>query len=410
VVFMTGCAAFTPHGKFTKSASEAYQTGKYDKAIKYSVKALRAKPEYEDAQKILTNSFPVFIRNRENRIADLASRTDLKSVDNRVKEYQALIRISHSVRDLPPLVDNKSKKPIKFSFKDYTELLKEAKNSAAETYYKYGHKMGEIGGIENSKSAAKAFRKSQSYIPQYKNTEELYEKFKLSGIKRIAIFPFSNKSGQNKYGAIGDLVSDQVTSVIMGTESAIEFLHILSRTELEQSMKKNNSTYGALLDHSQIVEIGKSLNLHEVIIGQITQINVSTPQSTVKNVNEKNNVIVRTEEYLNKKGKKRTRSIRDDVFAEVKIHQMRANAKITGSYKIIDIKSAQLKKTDSFSGEYEYNHKWASYNGDERGLSNMTKTLIKNDPGIAPSDGDRVNLAAKNLVSSMSDKIITYTE
>ena len=410
VVFMTGCAAFTKHGKLTESASEAYQAGKYDEAIKYTTQALKVKPEYEDAQKILINSFPISIRNRESHIAELASKTDLKSVDNHVKEYQALIRISDSVKNLPSLIDANSKKPIKFSFKDYTERLKKAKKTAAETYYKHGHKMGNLEGIENSKSAAKAFRKSQFYIPQYKDTEELYEKFKLAGIKRIAIFSFINKSGQNKYGAIGELVSDQVTATIMGTESAVEFLDILSRTELEQSMKNNGSRYGDLLDNEQIIEIGKSLNLHEIIIGQITQINVSAPQRTVKNVQEKKNVVIDTEEYRNKKGKKRTRSIYGDVFAKVKTYQMIANAKITGSYKIIDIKSSQLKKTDSFSGIYEYNHKWASYTGDERGLSAMTKTLIKNDPGISPSDGDRVNLAAKSLVNSMSDKIISYTE
>jgi len=414
-MFMTGCAAFTAafteHGKLTKNANEAYQAGNYDEAVKHATKALRYKPGYGEAQKVLVNSFPVSIRNRESRIAELASRTDLKSVANHVKEYKALIRISNSVKNLPPLIDDKSKKPITFTFKDYTAQLKEAKNTAAETYYKYGHKMGKIGGIENSKFAAKAFKKSQTYIPQYKDTEELYEKFKLAGIKRIAIFSFINKSGQNKYGAIGELVSDQVTSTIMGTESAIEFLNILSRTELEQLMKNNGDLLNhTRFDHAQIVEIGKSLDLHEVIIGQITQINVSTPQSTVKDVNEKNNVVIRTEKYRNKKGKKRTRSIYDDVFAKVKIYQMVANAKITGSYKIIDIKSAALKKTDSFSGEYRYDHKWASYTGDERGLSDTSKALVKNDPGIAPSDGDRVNLAAKNLVSSMSDKIIAYTE
>ncbi|NOX93440.1 MAG: tetratricopeptide repeat protein, partial [Gammaproteobacteria bacterium] len=372
-MFMTGCAAFTAafteHGKLTKNADEAYRAGNYDEAVKHATKALKHKPGYGDAQKVLVNSFSVSIRNRESRIAELASRTDLKSVANHVKEYQTLIRISNSVKNLPPLIDDKSKKPIKFTFKDYTGQLKEAKNTAAETYYKHGHKMGKIGGVENSKSAAKAFKKSQSYIPQYKDTEELYEKFKLAGIKRIAIFSFINKSGQNKYGAIGELVSDQVTSTIMGTESAIEFLNILSRTELEQSMKNNGSNHGGLVDHAQIVKIGKSLDLHEVIIGQITQINVLTPQSTEKYVEEKNSVVVGEKEYLNRKGKKRTKPVYGDVHAKVKIYKMVANAKITGSYKIIDIKSAQLKKTDSFSGEYKYNHKWASYTGDERGLS-----------------------------------------
>jgi len=410
LVFMTGCAAFTKHGKLTKNSAEAYQNGHYDEAVKYATQALKIKPGYDDAQNILVNSFPVSIRNRESKISELAFRTDLKSVDEHVKEYQALIKISNSVKNLPPLIDNSSKKAITFPLKDYSEPFMEAKKIAAESYYKHGNKLGNVGGIENSKSAAKAFKKSQSYIPQYKDAATLYEKFRLAGIKRIAIFPFVNKSGHDKYGAIGDLVSDQITSTIMDTESATQFLEIISRTELEQSMRKHNLMGSTSPDYAQVVEVGKSLGLHEIIIGQITQINTSNPQETVKDLNEKNNIVVDTEKYRDKKGKKRTKSIYKDVFAQVKIYNMLANAKITGSYKIIDIKSAQLKKTDSFSEEYKYHHQWASYTGDERGLSVTTKVLVKNDPGLAPSDGDRVNMAAKQLVGSMSNTIITYTE
>jgi len=414
VLFMTSCsvlAGFTKHGKLTKRATEAYQLGNYDAAITDAVKALRIKPDYEDAQTILMNAFPISIRNRENSIAELTSQTDLESVGKCVKEYHRLISISTSVKDLPPLINKQTKQAVSFDFKDYSKSFMKAKQVAAEAYYKEGHKLGDLGGIDNSKSAAKAFKKSQTYVHQYKDTASLYDKYRLAGIKRIAILSFINKSGKNQYGAIGELVTDQITSTIMGTPSAVEFLNIISRTELEQSLVKHNIAFSELVHDTQVIKIGKTLGLHEIIVGQITQINTSKPQTTVQNVKEKEYVVVSYKEYIDKKGKKRKSPVYGDVYGSARIFNMYANAKITGSYKIIDIKTAQLIKTDSFSGEYKYSHKWGSHiSGDERGLSADTKRIITSAPGIAPSDGDRVNMAADNLVTSMSKKIIAYTE
>jgi len=409
-IFMAGCSLFTKHGKLTKLATEAFQKSDYDAAVKYATQALRIKPEYEDAQKVLVNSFPISIRDREKTIAGLGERTDLDSIELRVNEYKILIDISNSVKNLPPLLDDDTKQTITFNFKNYSESFTQSKQVAAEAFYKSGVKLGAAGGINNSKSAAKAFKKSQYYIPQYKDTVALYEKFRLAGIKRIAILSFINKSGQNQYGAIGELVSDQITSTIMGTPEAMEFLNIISRSELEQSLQSNQISFSGTLNDSQVAKIGESLGLDEIIVGQITQINTSSPQQTVKEVNEKRNVIVGEEDYINKKGEKASRSVYGNVHARVKVTRMNANAKITGSYKIINVKTAQLIKTGSFSEAYDYNHKWASYTGDERALSSRSNVMIKNEPGIAPSNGDRVNLAAKQLVSSMSNKIIAYTK
>ncbi|VAX05769.1 hypothetical protein MNBD_GAMMA26-2614 [hydrothermal vent metagenome] len=94
----------------------------------------------------------------------------------------------------------------------------------------------------------------------------------------------------------------------------------------------------------------------------------------------------------------------------MKVSRMHANAKITGSYKIIDTKTGRLIKTDSMTGEHIYDHKWGSASGDERAISRRLLSIISNEPGVSPSGGDRVNFAAGDLVKSLANKIIAYTE
>ncbi len=407
---MSGCSLFTKYGKLTNSAEKAYQSGNYDLAVRDSSSALKIKPDYEEAQVILVNSFPISIRNHEERAKELGSKTDLDSVGPRVDEYRTLIGLNNMVRNLSALIDEKTGMRIEFQLTDYSEQFVAAKQDAAEAYYNNGHSLGGKGGLDNSKLAAKSFKKSQSFVAGYKDSATLYEKYRQAAIKRIAILSFENKSGNSNHGAIGDLVSDQIISKIMGTPSAIEFLKIISRSELEQAMLDQNVNSSGSMKKTDVIKVGKALGLHEIIIGQITQVNLSKPQTTVQTIKEKANVVVGKEKYINDEGKERKRNVYRDVRANVKVSRMYANAKIAGSYKIIDTKTGRLIKTDSMTGEHIYDHKWGSASGDERAISRKLLGIISNEPGISPSAGDRVNSAAGDLVRSLANKIIAYTE
>jgi len=408
--FIIGCASFTQHGKLTKRATDAYNSNNYDSSVKFSTQALKIKPDYADAQIILVKSFPLSVRYNEERISSLDSRRDLESVDARVAEYKSLIGITNGVRDLPPLIDKESGKTITFAIKDYSEKFMSAKKDAAEAFYAEAKKKGEIGGVDNSKAAAKLIKRSQEYVPDYKDTNVLYEEYRALGIKRMAIFSFKNKSGHGDFGDIGEMVSDQITSKVMGDSSAVEFLSLVSKPELEKAMHLKSIDLGTDIKEYQAIEIAKELGLHEIIIGNITQINVSDPQTTSKTTNEKARVFVRYDKYTNDKGEEKKKAVYNDVYAKVKISSLHANAKIAGSYKVIDVKTSKLIQTKAMSGEYKYNHKWGEFTGDKRALSRDLTEKVNNEPGVAPSSGDRVNLAAKRLVSSLSDNIISYTK
>ena len=123
---------------------------------------------------------------------------------------------------------------------------------------------------------------------------------------------------------------------------------------------------------------------------------------------QKANVVVRTEKYRDSKGKEQTRYIYGDVYANVTICTKTTEASIVGSYKIIDVETAKLKKSESFAGKANFECKWATFTGDKRALDKEAKRLVKKSEGFAPVAEEMVNQAAHNLSRSLASSLKEY--
>ncbi len=405
-VVLSGCAS--KQGKLAKSAEKAFQSGNYDQAVRDAANALRIEPDMENAQLALTNAFRPAVRRHEDNIRQLAGRKDIAALDQIVSELETLIELNTLVRDLPPLINKKNQQEMKPQVRDYTTEVNRARSNAAGAHYAEGKRLAALGGLDNSKAAAKSMKRTLNYLPDYRDAQSLYETYRRDGIKRIAIVPFYNKSGKRDFGAIGELVSDEIIAKVLNDTRATEFLELISRTEMERVMEELKLGASGLVDETSAIELGKFLGAHEILVGQITQIIADRPETVTKTEQAKKNVVIRTEKYKDENGKDKTRKIRADVTARVKTHKLVANAKIAGSFKIIDIKTTRLTKTDTFTGESSFSHEWATFTGDERALSYKVKKLAKEERKVAPSRGERVNQAAGQLASSLAQKIKDY--
>ena len=414
VVFLGWALLFSncgsQQGKLAKTAQKAFEAGNYDQAVRSAAGALRIEPGMEKAQLALNNAFKPAIRRHEDMIRQLAGRKDLTALDQIVVELETLIELNTLVRDLPPLINKDSQQNVKPLVRDYTSELNRARSNAAGGHYAEGKRLAGMGGLDNHKAAAKEMKKTLGYLPDYRDANELYNRYRRSGMKRIAIVPFYNKSGENNYGAVGEMVSDQIIAKILNDSYATEFLELISRGEMERVMNEQKLGQSGLVDESSAVELGKFLGAHEILVGQITQIIASRPETVVKTEEAKKNVVIRTEKYRDDDGKEKKRDIRADVTARVKKHKLLANARIVGSFKIIDIETTRLKQTDTFTGESDFSHEWATFTGDERALSHSVKKLVEQERRAAPSRAERVNEAATHLAESLAHKIKAYTK
>lgn len=417
IIAIGGC------NQYAGLAVKNYQSGNYDASVRYAVKALRKKPTNKKAQQAIVPAYKAAINMYESKIGQLKAASMRFTGDETVKQrsrivelYTKLIDMQNEVKSLPPIVPKKELDPITFKFKDYSsELLTarsaliDSKSKAAEMHYQEGLRLMQSDKLEMNKKAALEFKKAETFVNPYKNAAELYEQAREAGTKRIAVIPFKNKSGKTKYGAVGEIQSDLITAALINDAAASEFIDVISRDQLENVLREQRLNDYGYMDENSLVEVGKVLGVHEMIVGKITQIATNYPKTVSRSFEETNRVVVEKKEYF-EDGKKKYKNIYGDVKARVTEYRKVATAKIIGSYSVIDVKTARLIKSDTFSEQYKFESTWGKYSGDKRALSDNARNLCNRQERIAPSAEEMVNKVSESLANKLAQQIIEWAK
>lgn len=390
--------------EFSKDSESKFATQQFDDAVVQAINALMKEPSFERAIEALQQALPASIRNNENKIAQLKESTAKFSGDYTVEEsqeivtrYSNLVAISDKLMNLP-VVKLKRGSPIKFEIKNYGADLRQAKEEllknkefAAEKHYQLGQDLLKQNNIEKNKLAAKEFKQASKYVPDYKDASSMYDQAKKLAIKRIAIIPFENKSGKNQYGAINETITDEIISSLLNNQAAVEFVEIITRDQLQQVMNEQNLGSSGIINESTAMQVGKILGVSEIIVGQITQIASAEPTVTTRKYENKRQMYAKEGNYI--------------ISALIEEYKKEASAAMSGSYKIIDIKTAKIIKTDSFKENYNFLCLWSTYLGNADAIDN---NVPRGPEQNAPIDEERVNIVAKKLSASLANNIIGY--
>lgn len=393
----------------TRESEKAYQKQNFDEAVYLAVDALMKKPSDENAIKALELALPAAIRTNENRIGQLKESTAKFSGDYTVEDcqkiieyYNILLKMNERILNLPPIV-SKKRGPITFEMKNYNNDLRQAKDNltksnemAAEQHYQSGQDLLKLNDRDKSKLAAMEFKKAIRFVSDYKDASSMYEQARKLGIKRIAVIPFENKSGKNQYGAINDMITDQIISDLLNNNAAMEFVEIISRSQLQQVIQEQNLGSSGIINDNTAVQVGKILGVNEIIVGQINQITSSEIPKTQKDYRNEKQMYSQNGNYM--------------VYAQVSEYKKEASSSISGSYKIIDAKTAKFLNGDSFKEDYSFLSQWALYSGDKNALSYDSYRLCGQREENPPIDEERVNIVARKLATSLVKKIITYVK
>ena len=403
------CATFMEYGKLEKSARQSYQRGSYDSAVSDSAAALRINPDYGKAQSLIKDAFRAAVTSHEGKVKELERSSAKFRWDDIVSEYEALLKLNQTVSRLPTIEDKETGASIRFELTDYTQNLAEARTNAAEVHYQEGLVLSQNGGIDSHKQAAKEFKAACNFCPGYKDANNLYESERQAGIKRVAIIPFEDKTGKEGiYGALSDIIVDQIITELMGDPDSMEFMEIISRDQLEIVLQEQDLGQAGIVDEQTAADLGKVLGVHEIVTGKITQIICSPEATTSRNEKRNSKEVTGKEKYTGSDGKTKERDVYGQVHAEVTIYARTASASIAGSYKIIDAKTAKLKKSDSFKETADFQCTWAAFSGDERALTSNDRNLAMAAKEAAPVEEEMVNQAAEKLVASLAQALKSY--
>jgi len=405
-MLMIGCEA----AQFTSKGNACYSSGNYIDAVNNAVFALRVKPKHKNATALINKAYPEAIKKTDDAINDekttLAHAKDARTIEPAEKivtDYKNLVTMIDNVKSLPSSITGK------FEIKNYKPAYEDAKTAAAEAHYLEGDRLVALGGQDNSKNAAKHYKKCADFVPDYKDASTKYETARVGGVKRIAILAFDNKSGKTQFGPVGETVTDLIISKVMNTDGATEFLEIITRDQLDKVLQEQKLNVSGIVDESTAASVGQILGVHEILTGQITQLMTYRPAVIIKNYQDKRDIVLKQEKYMDN-GQEKVRDIHGTVTADIVEHDKETSSKITGSYKIIDVKTGKLKKADTFTEEFKFTCQWATHQGDDRAMSSSTKKLVGQSEKVAPSDEEMVSNVIDKLANSLSIKIIGYAK
>ncbi|NQV31014.1 MAG: hypothetical protein HQ508_09020 [Candidatus Marinimicrobia bacterium] len=409
IVGLVSCTFFSEHAKLERSARDAYARGDYDTAVFMLARSIQVNQDYKKSQLLMADAYLMANRMHTNRVSGLENSSDEFRYDGLSREYQSLVNLQDAARNLPPVRHPKTDVHLDLPIVDYSVVLNQTRTMAAESHYVAASVLAVSGDINQQKAAAKEFKRALSFVADYKDADKRYESTRSAGVKRIAVFLFEDLSGKNKlYGSIEEIVVDQLVTSVMKDPSAVEFLELISRDQLDRVVAEQILGLSGLVNDKTALEVGAIMGVHEIITGKITQI-IYSPVSTLnKEYKESAKVVDKTEKYKDKDGKTQTRNIYKQVEARVKHYTRSTAAAIKGSYIIVDVRTAKVIKIEALEGKSDFSIEWASYKGDERALKSSTSNLVRKGEVFAPVAEEMVSRAAIDLANSLSASLKIY--
>jgi hypothetical protein len=408
-------------GQIKDQMNDYYDKGDYANASLKAIEFLRTNEKNKNAQEILSISFNMALENINIEINELKERsktfTGDETVNDRkliISKYELLKELDRKGREIVRIIP-KQKVPLEFEKVNVSSELEVAQKSlnesiemAADMHYKRGLDLMSRPDRESNKAAAKEFKVAESYLPNYKDSQILYGEARKKGTTRVAILPFDNVSGVTRYGGVGEMTSDNLRAGILNNREASEFIEIYTRDQLNVVLQEHDLNQNSgIMNQETIAKFGAALGIHLIITGKVMQMAAEQKQTIHDDARmNTRNVNIGQENYIDKDGKKRTRSVYGDVTAANLYHHKSAIANINGSYEMIDIESGRVLASSQFSETYEWTNNWATYRGDERAA--VVPAGYDNGELPAPAQTELANKVIDILGDKIAREVINF--
>ena len=335
------------------SGYTAYKKGDYYKASMEAIEKLRTSPNSDKAQWVLIKSYPTAVKSALRDIdRAVASNTD--------NNYDEVVMLYTRINDMAVAIYNCPKalsilpQPVEFPAE-----LTDAKNKAAEQAYNMGLKALNAGSIEQARLSLNFLNKANNYVYGYKDVFNLIEEARYKATLRVVFEkPYTNR----RYQLSADFFSNNLLGEISDF-TANRFIRFYKNADTQQMVN--------FYPHQYLV-----LNFEDFSIGNIRE---------TANTSEFKRDSVIT-------GTRMNNGVKENIYQTVKAKYTTYRREIKSggilSVRIIDANTNAILQQRNFSGEYVWYTTWASYNGDERALTNEQINACKHGPAMQPADQD----------------------
>lgn len=324
------------------AAKKAYNKGDYEQAVRLSVSKLREDPGNRNARKVLVDAYPKAVEVNLLTVRSYIGLEDPLKWEPITRAYNRL-NVLHQRMGRCPVCDD-----LLPERKLYVDEWNDARLKAADARYRMG--VSELRGTtrESAKTALEHFMLVEQFQPDYKDTRVLMEQAVERATLHVVILDMPEQ--QRAFQPVQDAFQQELLERVTRRTSR-HLVRFYSQTEAQTQTPP-------YVDH---------------------EISLVFETFTVGNV-----ILERHSETLTSKDSVKIGEMRIDgrtvpVFNRVSARYTLTTKTVLGGgqmlLKITDPSSGRIVMQERFDGEYQWVHRWATFNGDERALNAEQKKL-----------------------------------
>ncbi len=413
MLMLVGMACSKNRSLYRQAARE-FRSGDLEASLVNSVEVLKNDPSHGKAQKLVQKTYPQLLAEAEARLELLREEIPEDYWDQTVAQYSRLASYQDLVRQIDPMVDPKTGETHRFEFRDYESSLAESNLGAAEYHYQKGVSiLGLSEAPDSQRKAAQEFQAALNYVPNYRDSAQLYTRARELSTKRVAISVFEDKSGtRSKYGSLIDLLTDTIIAKLVQDPTVREYWDIVSRDQISMLLEEQQYGSSEPPNPGSEPDLGRFLGAHEIMTGKIIQVNYIPDRTSEMELRETKNLVTGRETYTTDKGRVREREVKEDVTCVWKKYSKTTSVRITAAFSLVQVDTGVLDYQDTVTAEYVWEDDWGRVmnNGDIRVLSDEALAYINKAEPFPPSEMDMVNYALDKLSDEILDRVRAHVQ
>lgn len=339
IIMLPGC----------KSGLKQLEKGNYYNAVMTSISRLRKNPDSRKAKSTLHQGYPLAKSYHE----DLANRAKKSQAQFKWEtvfdQYRMLNVLYEEIQRCPAC------RPLAKNARSYQTEQDEASLKAAEVRYALGDQSMEIGTIQDAKQAFFHYRTADSYRPNFRDVRQKMNDARWAATTKVVVEPIPIHSASLQIS--NEFFQNQINQYISST-GVSDFVRFFTPVEAHTA---------GLNQPDQVI----MMNFDDFVVGQHF-------------VKERVEKVSRDSVIIGYADKAREQPIYGTVTAELRCFHKEVVSSGLLNFQIMDLRSNRLLVHEKFDGTHVWACDWASFNGDERALTNEQIALSKNRELMPP--------------------------
>jgi tetratricopeptide (TPR) repeat protein len=358
-----------------KTASKAYEKGDYIDAIDLAIKKLQKDPNDGEMKAMLQNAYRFAVNGQQDKIRILTESTADTRFEKIYYEYLVLQHLYETINRFPTAA--LAVKPA-----DYSGYVQTYRDKAADVHYSKGIEWMQSEDKKGYREAYQEFQKALQYKPQdiglKRKRDEAYD----AALIKVVVVPM-DRAGNYYYTSNSFQMRQFQENIIrnLNYNTGGTLVRFYNEGEARSSniqpdeiieMRMGNLLIGQPYDENRTREVSK-----EVVVKEI----VYKKDSVVKEYGKVTARITTTKRTLVSEG-------------EIFVTSRDARGRILWS--------------DNFRGEHRWQTEFATYQGDERALSDADKAILQQRDRNPPRQEDIIEEVLNRIQNEMTYKIRNY--